>query len=243
MENLHHYLSMVYLAETAIVFNITYIELKWKKRFVELTEKMNELVSLSTFSIDRNAADSICNQRGCIKCEDITHLANKFSKFEINYISKMAKAMHSVPQVKFGNIKSSLSQYELLFRTWMYAECKFYKKFLCFIFHIMARTYLDLFISLTALIASTLIVIIMTMGDNRLDCFSILTNVGLWKYPDVWTSSFFCFLLICMILPAVFWYSWRKFLVEYECLSYLLIEAYQKKSKGSFNIDADDLSN
>jgi len=233
-----HYLKLVYIAETAIAFNLAYIELKWKKQFGILTKRMNRLSSLSTVTIDRGKLDSVCNKKGCKKCDDLNHLGNKFSMFEMRYISILGNAMHSVPSVKFIDLLKSISQYRKLFKVWYHANGWFLKYLLC-IFHIIAITSIDKFISYLCMGIATGCVVIMTMGDGHFDLFMILTKLDFWNYPSIfiWEKWLFRILLCSMLIPCLFWFSWRKFLIEYECLSYMLIEAYQSKSKGQIDVD------
>ena len=165
-----HYLNLAYLAESALIFNLAYIELEWKNKYKKLKSKVDSGSSLVTTITDRKkTADSTCSAKNCDICQGQT---NAFHMYDIRYISEMAAAVHKVGKIGFKDFTpKGLKRFSLLFRAWSHSKCSFFTKYFIALFHIIAQTSLDKYISKCSIVLATSAIIFMTMGDSRFDIF------------------------------------------------------------------------
>jgi hypothetical protein len=228
-----HYLKLAYLAETALVFNLTYTELRWKKEFNALTEKMTKLSSLSLTSVNRGNFDSVCNNKKCNNCDDPTHLSEKYEKFTVKHLSELVSIISSGP---------SQHNRKKLAQAWEYAECNLVAKYALTWFHYFVNRMVDRKLSFLSLIIVSIVLVFITLVDNNVDlAFNLLTHAKVWEAEENWSFWLMNILLITLVLPGIFWYLWKIFLKQYECLSFSLINAYQKISSGEISTSVGNL--
>lgn len=230
-----HYLKLAYLAEASIVFNLAYLELKQKKNFQELAKKMSSPESASLV-LTPDFTNSICKKKGCYKCKDGDTLLSKFEKIDIDYIAKMGRELNSdqISEYKNGQDNASKNKWRrfcLLYDAW--SNAKFKLRYLLLLFHIIVRKNLDRQISITSLVLTVVVLIVLSMADSNVYFYrSFFAKFGLWSSSDEWMFWLWYILTIFIVMPGIFWSAWSTLLNEYECLSILLAEVYQKKSKG-----------
>ena len=84
-----HYLKLAYLVEIVIVFNLAYIELKWKEEFKKLVDSNNKLggfgslilpSAIGSFPPSDNLK-RVCNKSKCKKCNNSEYINDKFDNW------------------------------------------------------------------------------------------------------------------------------------------------------------------
>lgn len=222
MADTPHYLQLAYLAEISIVFNLAYIELKWKEVIKEVKDRVG-LTSLAPSAIP----NLICKNRECERCEKNARLKERLNIYEANYLSYVANMLYNELSDEQDNHNGSILA---LLKIWSFSECK-WLAYPLWIFHVLIRKEVDRILSVIFLVITTIILAIITMIDGNLMPASVIKNFNLWNYIDFWMIRIFLSLALFTVVPACFWLFWRKFLEEYECLTILLTTAYQRKSK------------
>jgi hypothetical protein len=234
-----HYLSLAYLAETVLVLNLAYIELKWRKELKSLknTIAMGEWDTLSTSP----ATHEICQRNGCTKCVNPDYLS-KYEDYNATCISNMANTMFYDPtEPSQQEPLNPLSRFYNLFKTWRHAD-GYFLKYILLVFHVFAKRSLDRVLSVFSMYVAVAILIFITMADNNIDVFNLFERSKVWEHSDVWKFWLCYYLVWFVVMPGVFWYLWNKFLHQYACLGITLILAYQKQTRKEINKSIENLN-
>jgi hypothetical protein len=230
MDNSVHYLHFAYIAEISIVFNLAFVELKWKGLIKEVRDKMAPGVALVPSVVGR----LICKKRKCDKCFHSESLAKKFRKYKEDYLIETANALYADLD---DNKKDHPPDKKSLLEAWSLAIHS-PLKYLYWAFHVMVvRAHYYRVLSLIFLALTTLILLLQTMADAGLDfpMVNFLDIIGMQRYSSIWVTTLFCLLLVFTLSPFIFWLLWHAFLHQYECLNISLSQAYQSKTKSDFD--------
>lgn len=227
MDGPSHYLKLAYLAETAIVFNLAYIELKWKEDIKKLADNTKQLATLS--SQKKFTRVMVCKERNCFKCESSEHITKTFNRFNIEYLSRIQNTVCSDPSI--------IEDVTTLEDIWSHADCGNRSKKIYKWFHGVANRGADRKLSFCLLVATTFLLIFITIIDVNLNSIDFL---GSRSYESIWSFMLSIILLLSLLIPGVLWYTWRKFLNEYECLGLHLVNAYQQMSKDQVSGSVND---
>ena len=198
-----HYLKLAYLAETAIVFNLAFIELKWKKEMAELVSNTRKLDTMSS-----TGSPPCCAGYKCKKCTD-PEVPNGFHKFNIKYLSSIQKTLISDPTKEINR--------DAIYEIWEHSPIKKYKWF-----HLFVNKKGDKILSIVAMLTTTLVLILCSFWEGKSICSWVDHNM---------INLFAIVLMITLVTPGILWYLWRKFLLAYECLGYSCVSAYQQLLK------------
>ena len=226
MEHITHYLKLAYLAEISIVFNLAYIELKWKPTLNAVKKKMGRLESLVPSAINK----LICGVKNCDKCfNNEQHIETKFHRDDADFLNEVAIAL--------SDRQNNMIDTSLFKKAWSFSDCGSLK-YIIWLFHSIIRNEDDRKVSIVSLSVATFILVFITLVDLVNDTFTlpsstlnIINMMGIWSSMNIWASVLFFLLVISIFLPCFFWILWRKFLKEYECLYIQLSKAYQIKTK------------
>lgn len=208
-----HYLKLAYLAEVSIVFNLAYLELKQKD---ELKKLIAYIKSLLFTALTETENISCKNTRDCKnKCGTDNYLSKKFEETDSNYIVKMSQVLSSVELNDWESMKH-------LWKAWWKAGSFIW--FYYWLFNILLIKEIDRSITRYALFLTVVILIVITMADNNIHSFGeYFANTN----PVV--VQLFWVLAVSLIMPLIFWVTWKPFFKKFECLGTLLAKAYQEK--------------
>lgn len=209
------------------------MKIAWQA-YKEFDDKLDKLNMYFSDEEKEGPVHNLCSA-GCDEelCNNEDKLLDKFEKYDIEYIMKIAKGLRSGESLN-NNSKQEKTQKSLIYEAWRLAQGGWSSSTVLGSFHNLVIRQKDRMLCIALLIATTVATIICTLFDfnpipNYID-FSKVHSIASFVKP-----IFFLIFMICISLPAVLFVAWRKFSKEYECLNVLLIKAYQLKSNQYFN--------
>ncbi|MEE9614423.1 MAG: hypothetical protein V3W31_05640 [Thermodesulfobacteriota bacterium] len=249
------YLKLAYLAEISVVFNLAFLGWKRRENLKALREQARGTTTLG------GGTGSVCDKRdnGCWReCNETTG-KKKFEDVDVDYIAKMARALQGYTGYEFkGSSREKHGFIEqckdlrlrftvvrehskLLRRAWTYGKCWRLKRWYLGRFHDMVLRDSDYWMSFFALPATAVILIVATFMDTN--AIPMVSGDILWLQSKAtwWIVGLGGILASLVVMPGVFFISWRYLNKEHECLVALLTEAFQRKSPGTLDTQIEKL--